>query len=558
VPLRDVGTVRALLGDIDSQIQRAITDRRASEQESYAGIVEKDAAQMEELIEAYSKTKLVPAEVAALEDYRSDWPKYVETFRTMLEQTANGDRAAATALYYRSAAPLYAQVDAHLAEIGTINDREAKRLNAQIGEAYRSGRTLLIMLLVVSIAIGLGVALAISRGIERGVRAILERLASLRDRDVSELETGLRALAGGNLAREVEPATEPIERRSSDEIGDVAVAVEAIRARTVESITAYNETRAGLGAMITQVTSTAGSISSASQEMATTSDEASRAVEEIAHAVGDLAQGAERQVRSAEAARVAVETMVESTRSSLRDARETAEAAQRARALALEGAGAVDGAGAAMDTMRTSATDATQAIRELGEKSAEIGGIVETITGIAEQTNLLALNAAIEAARAGEQGRGFAVVAEEVRKLAEESQTAAATIAELIRDIQSGTQRAVGAVERGAADTEQGAATVEHARNAFAAIQAAIDEVSSRNEQIAAAVGRVAESSDSLGGNITDVASVAEQSSASTEQVSASTQQTSASAQQIAGTAQSLASTAEELDALVGRFTLDS
>ncbi len=65
------------------------------------------------------------------------------------------------------------------------------------------------------------------------------------------------------------------------------------------------------------------------------------------------------------------------------------------------------------------------AMRGLGSKSDEIGGIVSTITGIAEQTNLLALNAAIEAARAGEQGRGFAVVAEEVRKLAEDSQSAA-------------------------------------------------------------------------------------------------------------------------------------
>jgi methyl-accepting chemotaxis protein len=62
---------------------------------------------------------------------------------------------------------------------------------------------------------------------------------------------------------------------------------------------------------------------------------------------------------------------------------------------------------------------------------------VQTITGIAGQTNLLALNAAIEAARAGQQGRGFAVVAEEVRQLAEESQSAAGDIAGLVETIQA-------------------------------------------------------------------------------------------------------------------------
>ena len=54
--------------------------------------------------------------------------------------------------------------------------------------------------------------------------------------------------------------------------------------------------------------------------------------------------------------------------------------------------------------------------------------VVESITDISEQTNMLALNAAIEAARVGSAGMGFAVVSNEVKKLAESSQSEARKI----------------------------------------------------------------------------------------------------------------------------------
>jgi methyl-accepting chemotaxis protein len=193
-------------------------------------------------------------------------------------------------------------------------------------------------------------------------------------------------------------------------------------------------------------------------------------------------------------------------------------------------------------------------MEDLERKSQQIGGIVEAITGIAEQTNLLALNAAIEAARAGDQGRGFAVVADEVRKLAESSQKAAQEIGALIGSMQTESQRALSVVQAGAAQTEDGAATVEQARASFLRIDGSVGDVHDRVEEITAAVRKIAEASTKMQGDMDDIVSVAQQSTAATEQVSASTQETSASAQEIATGAQDLARRADSLADLVATF----
>jgi methyl-accepting chemotaxis protein len=403
-----------------------------------------------------------------------------------------------------------------------------KEAEATKSSQVSSAQLLMGIFSVLALVAAAGIVYFITRSISRRVGVLGERFRSVADNALTDLSNGLKAVADGNLTVGVVQETAPIENAGTDELGRLSDTFNEILATTEASIVDYNAMRGGLGETISSVLKGSSSVASASAQMASTSEEAGRAVGEIANAVGDVASGAERQVRMVEQAKASTD--------------ESVGVASLAKAAADEGIAAADEASKAMQAVRNASEAVEAAMESLSARSEQIGSIVETITGIAGQTNLLALNAAIEAARAGEQGKGFAVVAEEVRKLAEESQTAAASIAGLIAEIQTETTNAVAVVADGARQSESGVDVVEQARDAFARIGASVEDVTSRIGDISSAMN--------------EVAAVAEQSSASTEEVSASTEETSASTQEIAASAQELARTAEELEALVSRFQI--
>jgi methyl-accepting chemotaxis protein len=151
-------------------------------------------------------------------------------------------------------------------------------------------------------------------------------------------------------------------------------------------------------------------------------------------------------------------------------------AAKRTEVQAAEGSKAVDDVIAGMSTLRANVQAGAKKMKNLGDRSMEITGIVSTISRISEQTNMLALNAAIEAARAGEHGRGFSVVADEVRKLAERATNATKDIEKLVRAINADTSETIKAIEQQTQVVEDESRTVSVAGESLRKIRAASDQ----------------------------------------------------------------------------------
>ena len=404
---------------------------------------------------------------------------------------------------------------------------DARLAHEVAGAEHQAGRAITLLIALVVLLMGVLAALAwlvrrIARRVEPMVAAADAIAAGDVDQHVNPHGRDEIAAMGGAMQRTIAYLHDMTAHAERIADGDLTVEIEPRSERDALG-NAFVTMVTNLRALVGKVSTTATALSASSVQMATSSQEAGRAVGEIASAVSDVAQGAERQVRVVESARDAAQHVSTAVTESADNATQTSQVAEQARELAQHGVDAAQSASDAMQSVRDSSGQVAGAIRDLASKSEQIGGIVATITGIAEQTNLLALNAAIEAARAGEQGRGFAVVAEEVRKLAEESQTAAASIAGLIGQIQGDTLNAVKVVEDGARRTEDGVATVAQTRDAFERIGESVQDMSGRIEKIADAAQRIAGSAARMHEEIGEVAGVAEESSASAEQVSAST-----------------------------------
>ncbi len=355
---------------------------------------------------------------------------------------------------------------------------------------------------------------------------------------LKNIVTALGEMAAGDFSRRTDAGLS--SRR--DEFGHVSAALDKMKVN--------------LKQLIRDVQLKAEQLSAASEELSASAEQSSQAAGQVTSSIAEVAGGADKQIRSvdqavatAEKNAIDITTVAQSAKNADRTSRQTALAAENGRKI-------IENTCRQMAHIEETVGNSAQAVSKLGERSQQIGQIIDTISGIAGQTNLLALNAAIEAARAGEQGRGFAVVADEVRKLAEQSEAAASKIAQLIGEIQAETNQAVASMHSGAEEVRTGARIVDDAGNAFGSITELVAEVSSQVEGIAEAAQQLSAGGQSIVDAVRKIDEISKVTAEQTETVSAATEEQSASIEEIAATSRNLAKMAEELQDAVTRFRL--
>jgi len=355
-------------------------------------------------------------------------------------------------------------------------------------------------------------------------------------RPIRKIESAAARIAAGDIS------ANRLDIRSNDEIGRLGRAFEAMSEN--------------LRALIIKVGASTDQVAASAEELNASAEQSAQAAMQIAQVITEVAVGAEKQQKAVEHTAATVEQMSAGIRQIADNTEKVASASANSAEIAATGSKSIEESIGQMNIIEKTVTKSAEVVAKLGERSKEIGHIVEVISGIAGQTNLLALNAAIEAARAGEQGRGFAVVAEEVRKLAEQSQEAAKQIADLIGEIRLDTDQAVAAMHEGTQEVRTGAEVVTHAGQAFQDIFGAVNAVSRQIGEISGSIQELAGGSQQIVKAVQDIDAVSKETSSQTQTVSAATQEQSATMQEIAASSQALAKMAEELITAVNKFRL--
>jgi methyl-accepting chemotaxis protein len=321
----------------------------------------------------------------------------------------------------------------------------------------------------------------------------------------------------------------------------------------------------GLQEMADKLSHIIGSIQGASNDITTTAQEFSSLAEETNASTEEFRSGVEEMsanfdilASTGEEVNASVEEVATGAQTTAEKGTAIASGVEDAMRAGDHGMSAVRHAADRIEMVAQNASATAQSVQELGKRTRQIQDFVSQIGGIADQTNLLALNAAIEAARAGEAGRGFAVVAEEVRKLAEESNVAAKSIAELASTITGDLDTVVRMSLENAKESDGAKGLSKETEQIIESILGYLREISAATQDLAAVSEEQAASSEEIASAIQDIATKVQSTTEAGKKVRIGIADVASSSERIAVGSEELSQLANKMNELMAFFKTEA
>lgn len=301
--------------------------------------------------------------------------------------------------------------------------------------------------------------------------------------------------------------------------------------------------------VVTQNIDSSNTLSESSNYSVTTIKQLAIAVNEIAEGTTNQASDAQKSTQDMQSLSEQMDTVTQKTSAILSSTEE-------AKNMIEDATSTINALNTTMTSSLSMTSDICTSITELNTLTKNIEDIMRLMAGISEQTNLLALNASIEAARAGESGRGFAVVANEVRNLAEQSKSSTVSVRSALDSINHKMKETVSLAQKSSQMIDEQESVVTETRQLFNKVIQSLTSMVTELNDISQSILTMRGLKDIMVERIDSIASVTEESAASTEEVSSLATEQQSIMQHFAELSNELSSSTQKLNDVISKFVI--